>query len=133
MIMKQLARLFMGVAVAAFMTIGTTTNSAMAQDKAKAAKAEPGKTTVTVLAENDKVRAFETRFKPGDVNAAPPATSTRVVRVLKGGSQIWTYADGKTAKNEYKTGEVRIVEPGPPFTSKNVGKTEIVLYVVVLK
>jgi hypothetical protein len=131
--MKQLARLLMGVLVAVFMVIGTTANPAMAQDKAKAANAEPGKVTTTVLAENDKVRVFETRFKPGDVNAAPPATSTRVVRVLKGGSQIWTYADGKTVKNEYKTGEVRILQPGPQFTSKNVGKTEIVLYVVMLK
>jgi mannose-6-phosphate isomerase-like protein (cupin superfamily) len=131
--MKKLIRFAVGIIVPAFILAGGVANSAAAQDKAKAAKAEPGKVTVTVLAENDKVRVFETRFKPGDVNAAPPATSTRVVRVLKGGSQIWTYADGKTVKNEYKTGEVRIVAPGPQFTTKNVGKTEIFLYVVQLK
>ena len=44
-----------------------------------------------------------------------------------------TYADGKTEKVEYKTGEVRINAPSGQFTTKNVGKSEVELYVVVLK
>lgn len=102
-----------------------------AQDKA--VKAEKGKPVMTVLAENDKVKVWELRYKPGDTNASPPASATRVVRVLKGGEQLWTFADGKTQKNVWKAGEVRILGPGPAFTSKNVGKTEILLYTVMVK
>lgn len=55
---------------------------------------------------------------------------SRVVRALKGGTVLRTYADGKTEKSEWKTGEVQIQEPGPQYTARNVGKTEVVLYVV---
>ena len=44
-----------------------------------------------------------------------------------------TYADGKTEKVEWKTGEVRIQGPTGQYTTKNVGKSDIALYVVVLK
>jgi hypothetical protein len=133
MIMKRAAHFFRGFLVLAFMLAGVILMPAMGQEKAKAVKAEKGKPVMTVLAENDKVRVWELLYRPGDENTAPPATATRVIRVLKGGTQIWTYADGKTQKNVYKTGEVRIVGPGPQFTSKNVGKSEILLYVVMLK
>lgn len=133
MIMKGSVRFFMGLLVLAFMSAGVTSIPAMGQEKAKAAKAEKGKPVLTVLAENDKVRVWELLYKPGDENTAPPASSTRVIRVLKGGTQTWTYADGKTEKNVYKTGEVRVLGPGPQFTSKNVGKSEILLYVVMVK
>jgi len=105
--------------------------SVMAQQKAS--KAEKGKPVMTVLAENEKVKVWELRYKPGDTNTAPPASATRVVRVLKGGEQLWTFSDGKTQKNVWKTGEVRVLGPGPAFTSKSIGKTEILLYVVMLK
>jgi len=52
---------------------------------------------------------------------------------LQGGKLLRTYADGKTDTIEWKTGEVQIQGPGPQFTAKNVGSTEIVLYVVLLK
>lgn len=132
-IYKQYARIFMGSLVAAFLLAGVVGSPALAQEKAKEAKAEKGKSVTTVLAENDKVRVWETRYKPGDQNTAPPSSSTRVLRVLKGGTLLWTYADGKTEKVAWKTGEVKILTPGPQFTSKNVGKSEIVLYVVMLK
>ena len=67
---------------------------------------------------------------PGTLRWIP---CTRVVRVLKGGTVLRTYADGKTEKSEWKTGEVQIQEPGPQYTARNVGKTEVVLYVVRLK
>jgi len=132
--MKNLLRTMMGLPVAAFVLVGMSTIPAMAQDKAKAAKAETGKATSTVLAENEKVRVLENRLRPGDVNEAPPSPFMRVVRVLKGGTFLRTYADGKTEKIEWKTGETSIVAPSAqPYTTKNVGKTEIVLYRVVLK
>jgi hypothetical protein len=96
------------------------------------ALAEAGKTTRTNLAEDDKVQVFEIRQKPGDVNT-PSTSSTRVIRALKGGSLLRTYADGKTEKADWKTGEVQIQQPGPQYTVTNVGKSEVVLYVVRLK
>ena len=40
---------------------------------------------------------------------------------------------GKKEKVAYKTGEVRINEASPAFTTKNIGKSEIKLYVVQVK
>jgi predicted regulator of Ras-like GTPase activity (Roadblock/LC7/MglB family) len=80
------------------------------------------------------VRVFETTFAPGAVNTAVPSSATRVVRALSGGTIERTYADGKKEKVVYKTGEVRINNPSTvSYTAKNIGKTEIKLYVVHLK
>jgi len=128
--MKYLTRLFVSLVVPAFILAGMAVNPAAAQDKAKA---EKGKSAMKVLAENDKLRAYEARFKPGDENLSVPSSATRVVRALKGGTLLRTYADGKTEKVEWKTGDVRINAPSGQYTAKNVGKTEIVLYVVLLK
>ena len=118
--------------VLAFVLSGLMVNAAMAQDKAKADKAAP-KATIKVVAENDKVRAFETTYAPGAENTAVPRSSIRVVRALKGGTLQRTYADGKKENVVYKAGDVRINQPGPNYTTKNVGKTEIRLDVVQLK
>ena len=125
--MSKFAGVLAGVLVPAFLVALPAT----AQEKA--AKAEKGKPVMTALAEDAKVKVWELRYKPGDTNTSPPASATRVIRVLKGGEQLWTFEDGKTQKNVYKTGEVRVLGPGPKFTSKNVGKTDIVLYVVMVK
>lgn len=125
--------LLMTVVIPAFMLGGLIASPAIAQDKAKAAPAK-GAAKVTVLTENDKVRVFEVEFKPGDENKAVPSSSSRVVRALKGGSLMRTYTDGKTQNVEWKTGEVRFVEAEKTgFTTKNIGKSDIHLYVVVLK
>jgi hypothetical protein len=139
--MKQLARVFMGLLLAAFMLAGVTTNLVTAQDRAKdvkpaqAAKSEKGRATSKTLLENDKVRVVETHFKPGDVTNVP--RFARVVHVLKGGTMLRTYPDGKTEKVELKTGEVMFDEviagSGPRWTVKNVGGTDVVTYVVQLK
>ena len=132
--MKYLIRLFVSLLVPAFVMAGVTASPAMAQDKAKAALAAKGMAKLTVLADNDKTRVFEVQFKPGDENKAVPSSSFRVVRALKGGTLTRTYADGKTEKVEYKTDEVRLNEPSKvAYTAKNIGKTDIELYVVVLK
>ena len=111
---------------------GLMVNSAIAQDK----KAEKGaaKATMKVVAENAKLRAQEVTFAPGAENTAVPSSSIRVVRALAGGTLQRTYADGKKEDVVYKTGEVRINEPSATtYTAKNIGKSEIKLYVVVLK
>ena len=138
--MKQLIRFVMGLLVAAFMLTGVTANPAVAQDKAKdmkaapAAKAEKGAPKVTVVMENDKVRVYEAYFKPGDENKAVPSANSRVLRAMKGGTLMRTYADGKTEKREYKTGDVRFIEAEKtPYTAKNIGKTDVHLYIVMLK
>ena len=122
-----------GFLVAALMLAGMAAIPAVAQEKAQEAKSEKGKSVTKVLAENDKVQVWETRYKPGDVNAAPPTSSTRVLRALEGGTLLWTYADGKTEKVQWNTGEVKLLTPGPPFTSKNVGSSDVVLYGVMVK
>jgi len=123
--MKASVRTLVGLLVSAFMLAGVAANPAFAQEK--------GKASMTVLAENDKARAFEIRFKPGDENASVPSSNFRVARALQGGTQQRNYPDGKTEKVEWKTGEVRIVGPAGAYTTKNIGKGDIVLYVVVLK
>jgi hypothetical protein len=109
---------------------------AEAQEKGKATASQNKKGSATgaqkVFVDNDKVKAFEIRYKPGEegANVKRPA---RVVRALKGGTLMRTYADGKTEKVQWKTGEVKWLGPDPVFATKNVGKTEIVLYVVEVK
>jgi hypothetical protein len=110
-----------------------------AQDKAKAApaaKAEKGQATQSVLLENAKVIVREIRSKPGDVNTTVPRNG-RVVRALTSGTLMRIYPDGKTQNVEFKAGDVRFNEPvvgtTPQYTTKNVGKSELVLYIVELK
>ena len=137
-VMKQLIRLFVSVFLPAFVLAGVAANSAMAQDKAKDAKAAPatkaekGKATAKVLHDDDKLRVVESSFKPGDEgpNVARPL---QVIRVLKGGTIQRTWADGKVDKVEYKTGDVVVRQPLAPFTPKNIGKSDLVLYVVFVK
>ena len=119
------------LAVLAFVLSGSMVNSAMAQDK----KAEKGaaKAAMKVVVENAKARAFEVTYAPGAENTAVPTSSVRVVRALKGGTLQRTYADGKKENIVYKTGQVRINESSPAFTTKNIGKGEVKLYVVQLK
>lgn len=120
---------------------------ALAQDKAKDAKAAPpakdakaappakaekGKNTIKVLVDNDKVRVQEVTFKPGDEgpNVDRP---NRVIRALKGGTLQRTWADGKVDKFDWKTDETRYVEATKAYVPKNTGKSDVVLYVVLLK
>ena len=119
------------LAVLAFVLSGSMVNSAMAQAK----KAEKGAATATmkVIVENAKARAYEITFAPGAENTAVPSSSVRVVRALKGGTLQRTYLDGKKENVVYKTGEVKLNEPGPGFTTKNIGKSAIKLYIVQVK
>ncbi len=59
------------------------------------------------------------------------------LKTVKGGTLERIYADGKKEKIEVKEGMVRYLEPakGPSgkYTTKNIGNTEIVSVIVILK
>lgn len=82
--------------------------------------------------EDDAIRVQEVTFKPGDQgpNIARPL---RIIRVVRGGAMQRIDPDGKIQAVEYKTGEVRVDGPDPPFVPRNAGKSDIVLYVVAVK
>ena len=111
--MKKSARLFMGLLVSAIMLAGVVASPAMAQDKAKeakaapAAKAEKGTPLRKVLVDNAKVMAYEVTYRPGDENTAIVSTTSRVVRALTGGTTQWTFADGKKETKVRKAGDFR--------------------------
>jgi quercetin dioxygenase-like cupin family protein len=126
--MKKVIRFVVGMAIPAFIMAGGMASSAVAQEKAAKAAV-----TSKVLLENAKVRVNEVSLKPGDEIPVTVTSLNRVIRVLKGGTTQYTYADGKKETKVWKTGEVVWLEPGPTFSSKNIGKTEVQLYVVSLK
>jgi len=116
----------LGLLIPAFLAAGIAANPAIAQDKASTVK-------MKVLVDNDKVKAYEVTYAPGAENKGVASTTVRVVRALKGGTLERTYADGKKEKLVWRAGEVRQVNPGPAYTTKNIGKGELQLYVVQLK
>ena len=140
--MNEKAAIFARSAILLIAAITLPVSNVSAQDKAKdakaapAAKAEKGKAITTVLVDNDKVLVYETRFKPGDENPAV-GTGFRVVRTLQGGTLARVYPDGRNEKFEIKAGRTVYNEPpkssGERYLTKNVGKTEILQYVVMLK
>ena len=135
--MKRLLSLFVSLVVPAFILTGVATHPAMAQDKAKDAKAAPaaakkGEPALKVYLENDQVRVFQATFKPGDAGANV-ARPLRVIHTLKGGTLTLIYPDGKKEKLVWKTGEVKVREASPQYIPKNEGKADIVLYVVYVK
>ena len=137
--MNVSARLLSGFAIGAVALAAMIATPAAAQDKGKEAKAAPAKAEkgmakMTTLLDNDKVKVIEVQYKPGDENKAVTSSAYRVLRALKGGTITRTYADGKTEKIQYKTGEVKFLEPYKTgYTAKNTGKSDIHFYVVQLK
>ena len=116
--------------IAAFVLAGAIAMPAMAQDK-KADKKAPIRAQ-KVLVDNDRVRATESVFKPGEVNPMQ-ARGYRVTRVLKGNTTVErTHSNGKTEKIEWKEGGV-YVSPADNASTKNVGKGEAVIYTVTIK
>jgi hypothetical protein len=126
--MKKLANALLSLLMTAFLVAGTVVDSAVAQDKA-------GKATVkmTVLLENDKVKAYEATYAPGAENTAVATSALRIVRALNGGTLQRSYADGKKEDVVWKSGEVKQIPPGPAYTTKNIGRTTLHLYVVQIK
>lgn len=127
--MRKSQGVLAGLLVAAFLLAGAIAQPAVAQDK-KADKA-PLRTQKT-LVDNDRVRVSESVFKPGEAN--PMANrGYRVTRVLKGNTTVMrTTPDGKAETIEWKEGGV-YVSPAGPTSTKNVGKSAVTIYTVVLK
>ena len=101
--------------------------AAVAQEK-KAPQA-----SVHPITENDKVKVYEVTYKVGAENKGVAASTMRVVRAIRGGRIERTYADGRTETVDYRPGQVRVQQPGPAYTTKNSGKSVLVLYVVQVK
>jgi len=135
--MQSSRRLFIGRLGSAVMLAGMTVVPAMAQDKAKAEakdKAKSANYQRKVVLDNAKVVVTEVTTKPGGESASRVRSTYRIVRVLSGGTQERTYADGKKETIPRKTGEVYVAEPDKvAYKAKNIGKTDIVLYIVQLK
>jgi mannose-6-phosphate isomerase-like protein (cupin superfamily) len=113
---------------------------AIAQDKGKPAAMDTPKAAAEkkasegmrkVLVDNDKVLVTEVSYKPGEASAMRER-GPRVTRALRGGTMERTYADGKKETVEWKAGDVKY-SPKGTFVNKNVGKTEVVLFVTTLK
>ena len=111
------------LSAAAFVFSGLMAGAALSQDKV----------SIKVLSENDKVRVFEATYAPGAENPSPPSSTTRVVRALTAGTLERRYADGKKETVNWKPGMVLVLPPSGAYTTKNVGKTKLQLYVVSVK
>jgi hypothetical protein len=122
-------RFVVGMVIPAFILAGMVASPAMAQEKAKASA--KGEVSVKVLFENAKVKVTENRFPAGGVSPSS-ARPGRVVHTLKGGTFLRTHPDGKKITVVTKTGETRWLE-AETYEVKNVGKSEIVLHVVIPK
>ena len=125
--MNKLTTWMIGSALFALAAIGTP---ALAQDKGKATAAPAASTKVVF--ENDKMRALETTWKPGE-EAPSVARGPRLSRAIKGGALTRIYPDGKTEKITYKDGEVKWFDATPPYAIKNETKSPIMLYTVYMK
>jgi hypothetical protein len=106
-------------------------NPAMAQDKAQGAS---GKATVKVLFDDDRIRAFEVTYRPGDQsNTSYKKLPFRIVRAMTSGTLQRTYPDGRTEKVDIVAGEVRVFDTGNQYSGKNIGTSVLVLYGVTPK
>jgi hypothetical protein len=124
--MRTPAAALLGLLIPAFLAAGIAVNSAIAQDKAPSVK-------MKVLIDDDKVKVYEATYAPGAENKGVASSSMRIVRAMTSGTLELTYADGKKEKRPWKAGQVREVKPGPAYTTKNISKSELKLYVVQLK
>jgi mannose-6-phosphate isomerase-like protein (cupin superfamily) len=124
--MNKLGRLCVSVSVATLIPAVLLSLPATAQDKKAPIRAQK------VLLDNDRMRATESMFKPGEVNPMEPR-GHRVTRVLKGSTTIErTHSSGKTEKIEWKEGGV-YYSPADNASSKNIGKGEVTIYTVTMK
>ena len=99
---------------------------AMAQEKKGPVRAQK------ILLDNERMRATESVFKPGEANPMEPR-GNRVTRVLKGSTTVeLTHSNGKNEKLEWKEGGV-YYSPADNASAKNIGKGEVTIYTVTMK
>jgi beta-alanine degradation protein BauB len=75
-----------------------------------------------LVMENDRVRVFDVRFKPGQ-KAVMHGHPDHVVYVLADGTLKLTLPDGKSQVIPLKAGQAMWIDAGPHAT-ENVGSTE---------
>ena len=137
--MKLTGRKWIGICAIALSSGALVAVPAAAQDKKAAAPAAEKKAdakatpegTVKVILDNDKYRVTETTFKPGQGSKVQERPA-RVTRALTDGTMERIYQDGKTEKVEWKAGQVRYF-PKEQFGNRNVGKADMVFYIVNAK
>ncbi len=122
--MNKSASLLAALLFPAFVLAGFIATPGMAQDKAKGVK----QGAIKPLLENDKVKAYEVTYKPGEGSDSRERPA-RLTRALSGGTMMRTYPDGKTERVVWKTGDTRWF-PKETFGNKNVGKTVVKFLVV---
>lgn len=131
--MKRFARLALVPPAFALALSAINLSPAVADEKGTNAQSDQ---MVKILLENDKVQVRQATYKPGQVRPAE-AEGNRVLHVIKGGTLLRIYPDGKTKEIVLKTGEVKWLDETTGSTTsyslKNVGNTEVVLFAVILK
>jgi hypothetical protein len=125
--MNKMLRFSLKILLPVFFLGGSGAIQATAQEGAATSKAEQ-----KVLLDNDKVKVVENRYPPGSEGEST-ARTYRIARAIKGGTLVRIYADGKKETLEWKTGDVKEYDASAPFMLRNVGKTEVIIYVVNLK
>ena len=124
--MNKLRRVCVSLSVATLVPSAFLSLPATAQDKKAPIRAQK------VLLDNDRMRATEGVFKPGEANPMEPR-GHRITRVLKGSTTIErTHANGKTEKIEWKEGGV-YYSPADNASSRNIAKGEPTIYTVTMK
>ena len=123
MIMKKFLLLAVTISISGFFA-----NAATAQEKAEKANVP----TITVFVQNDRVKVYEGRFKPGDKSAGMAKRPARVEFAITDGQMRNYYPDGKTEEVMWKAGEVKWSEPAT-YQQENIGETEFRIRVVQLK
>ena len=124
--MKRLA-----VISASLLMLGFGGKAAFAQEEAKADKAAGGR-TVTVFVDNDRVKAYEGRFSPGEKSPQMSKRPDRVEFAMTDGQMRHYYLDGKVEDVMWKAGEVKWSERAT-YQQENIGTTEFRIRVVQLK
>ena len=121
--MPSMSRLIVWSAILA----GSLTSSlAFAQDPVQV-----GPTIYKLLLENERVRVFEVRFKPGE-RIAMHSHPDHVVYVLDDGRLKLSYPDGKAVEVVLKAGQPLWI-PAETHAAENIGTTDAHSIVVELK
>jgi quercetin dioxygenase-like cupin family protein len=110
----------------AILVIGLAVSPAFAQDPMQV-----GPNIYKLLFENERVRVFEVRFKPGE-KIALHSHPDHVVYVLDDGKLKLSYPDGKSVEVVLKAGQTLWI-PAETHAAENVGSTDAHSLVVELK
>ncbi len=84
-----------------------------------------------LITENDRVRIFDVRFKPGD-KAVMHGHPGHVLYVFSDGQNKLTFPNGESKVFDLKAGAALWIDAGQHAT-ENVGRTDVHLLVIELK